>query len=67
MRKSFKLIKIEMNPTLPFKDDTFAKEIDTCRQEWKALETEVSKYLPFCRQKFVWGIGIDRKIFLHTV
>lgn len=67
MRTAFNLIEAALKPPPSVKNDTLSKEIAICRQEWEVLETEVSKYLTFCRQKFVWGTGIDRKIFLHAV
>ena len=67
MNQAFNSIKIALEPPPPVKKDTLAKEISASKKEWSMLEAEISKYLDFCCQKFVWGIGNYRKIFPHEV
>lgn len=67
MSKSFKSIEAALKPPPSVKNDTLSKEIGVCTQEWEKIEKEVFKYLSFCRQKFVWKINTDRKIFPHAV
>ena len=56
-----------LNPPSPVKDETLVEEIAAAKKEWESLDSYIVQYLTFCREKFMWNQGSDRKLFPHKV
>lgn len=56
-----------LNPPSPVKDETLVEEIAAAKKEWESLDSDIVQYLTFCREKFMWNQGSDRKLFPHKV
>lgn len=65
LNDSFAMLKATLSPQPPDKEEPLIKEINDCQKEWSNLNDEITRYLNFCREKFVWDFNIDRK-FVHN-
>lgn len=65
LTKYFRQLKSALKPPPPSQSAALLDELETCKHEWLTLDAEIAKYLNFCLEKFIWGIGSNGKNFFQ--